>query len=442
MNLNQRLNRPADGFSPPAVPSLNNVLSAINRVMNRWPDVIADVSEQDRERLVRQILTKYETGNWEGTRLSTVTSAARILFDREFLQRPEFSELREFFWTETRVSTRPAFVGAMMSVFLTSYEPGASHTIELSYSISEARSQLGAKWQKLLSSIPEILSPLYAHEAVARLMVNMANPWSELRAIGIPGPHAPGLMDHAHLHYLAELGPRLKERPVLESLFDWVKPPRQQARSSGASETIDAILAPWRRQTPDDDLRSHLVEKLVATFGDPRVGNISAWHSVNTDLKNVMLRWLTGEDIRFFLDVVSQVEDSHMWEPRRKFWLGLHDKRMIDAAWVAFSYDGVRYAKRVRRSVDGTPQSTFGIQEAGGGDAKKSLLVMKIGNCIVIEGSHSFKVHVFKASNDRAPKLFQRKYDCGTIRRIPGSETVVHNGNWQGRVMELIGYRS
>lgn len=56
----------------------------------------------------------------------------------------------------------------------------------------------------------------------------------------------------------------------------------------------------------------------------------------------ILMRWLTGENIRFFLDVVSAVETSHMWEPRRKFWLSLYNQERIDAAWVAFSAGGVK----------------------------------------------------------------------------------------------------
>ena len=56
------------------------------------------------------------------------------------------------------------------------------------------------------------------------------------------------------------------------------------------------------------------------------------------------MRWLTGQNIRFFLDVVSHVETSHMWAPRRKFWLGLYEQRRIDAAWVAFSRKAAEFA--------------------------------------------------------------------------------------------------
>jgi hypothetical protein len=150
----------------------------------------------------------------------------------------------------------------------------------------------------------------------------------------------------------------------------------------------------------------------------------------------VILRWLTGENIRFFLDVVSEVEDSHMWVPRRKFWLGLHERGRIDAAWVAFSDSAAKEAKR--RGAGGKGTLRFGVQTAGYGRANTSLLILKIGRKIVVEGSHSYKVHIFDESNQRAPTLYQWRYDCEAVRVIPGSNVKSHNGDWQSWVLEHI----
>lgn len=124
-----------------------------------------------------------------------------------------------------------------------------------------------------------------------------------------------------------------------------------------------------------------------------------------------------------------------MWAPRRKFWLGLHDQKRIDAAWVAFSKEGVEFARR--KGADNR-FLRFGRQEAGGSRTNTSLLILKIGNKIVVEGSHSYKVHVFKDDHPKAPKLYEGRYDCEHIRLLPGSWSVAHNGDWQGRVLEHI----
>jgi hypothetical protein len=247
-------------------------------------------------------------------------------------------------------------------------------------------------------------------------------------------------MDHVHLAFIAKVAPRLTWREEIDRLFQWIKPDGQEARTSGATEAIAALLSPWQGEAPPADLQSHLVEGLVSLYGDPRIKRGFPWGTLDGSLLAVMMRWLTGENIRFFLDVVSAVEESHMWAPRREFWLGLHDKRMIDEAWVAFSPLGARKARELRARSDSRVGLAYGLQEAGGNRSNTSLLILRIGNCIVVEGSHSYKVHIFRGSNERAPKLFQARYDCERIRGIPGSETVPHLGNWQWRVRELIGY--
>lgn len=152
---------------------------------------------------------------------------------------------------------------------------------------------------------------------------------------------------------------------------------------------------------------------------------------------DTFLRWLTGENIRFFLDVVSEVEDSHMWAPRRRFWLGLHEQGRIDAAWVAFDDAGAQLAhRRVSRRSDGATKS-YGRQTAAG-RATTSLLVMKIGRKIVVEGSHSYKIHIFDESSANAPRLYLDGYDCERIRHLPGALTKAHQRHWEGWVLENI----
>ena len=152
-----------------------------------------------------------------------------------------------------------------------------------------------------------------------------------------------------------------------------------------------------------------------------------------------LLGWMTRENIQFFLDVVSAVETSHMWAPRKRFWLGLYEEGLVDEAWVAFSPVAVRTAKRIKASRGNPDTLGFGAQTARGGRAQTSLLILRIGNCLVVEGSHSYKVHVFRSSDPAAPSLFQPRYDCESIRlRAREARTQVHHVGWERRVREMI----
>ena len=131
-----------------------------------------------------------------------------------------------------------------------------------------------------------------------------------------------------------------------------------------------------------------------------------------------------------------------MWQPRREFWWDLYEQRRIDAAWVAFSPNAAQTARRLAQGENKPEHFAYGEQTARGSRQYTSLLILKIGNCIVVEGSHSYKVHVFRDSDRRAPRLFEMKYDCEQIRLAPGHREQAHHVGWQRRVRELIGYWS
>jgi hypothetical protein len=421
-------------LKPPALPDLRTLEGRKNAVLNRWPDVVATPPERDRERLVQEMRRRLATNNWDDTPMSLVTSAARALFDGERRARPDLADLRQFYYDEIRASTRRSFLDAMLSVYLSSYQPDAAHTHHLASALTSAWPGVGGAGKQLLRNIPELLDPVRAPETVASRMTGMEDCWTGLKSLGLRTPHAPGLMDHAHLAFLAMIRPSLKGRAALEQLFSWLKPEGQQARISGAGQAVTAVLEPWLTENPSPDHITFITETLLGLYGDPRITKGSAWAGVPPDHIAVLMRWLTGENIRFFLDVVSAVEESHMWEPRRQFWLWLHEQKRIDAAWVALSYLGADHAMRQLKARGHKSGLIFGRTGRGG----RSLLILKIGNKIVVEGSHNYRIHIFSESNPDAPKLYQQTYDCDAIKNTNGYEARAHRGYWQDWVMERI----
>ena len=425
-------------FETPAIPSLMTLASRKERILDRWPEIVTSPPEKDRERLVQEVRRRLAADRWNGTPMSLVTTAGLALFDVERRARPDLAVLREFYCQETRASTRRSFLDAMLSVYIGSYQPGAPHTKDLASALSASSDRIGPRGQILLRSLPEVLDPLRAPAAVATLMTRMDDCWNGLKAIGMRTPHASGLMDHAHLAFVEKVRPALGKRAELERLFRWLKPRGQSAKMYGAGAAITAVLEPWLKVDPPQDELRFITETLISLYGDPRVDDGGPWTSVPSDHLTLFMRWLTGENIRFFLDVVSAVETTHMWAPRRKFWLSLHDQRRIDAAWVAFSPSGASHARRQLASRGDKNLMRFGHQTAGGNRIDTSLLILKIGNKIVVEGSHSYKVYIFKATHPQSPQLYNSRYDCEVIRGIPGAEAKAHNGHWQSWVLERI----
>ena len=430
-----------DPLRVPSVPSLDRLSAACRRVHDRWPDVMP-APQGDRESIVREMLRRVETDDWETATLASVVRAARVAFEAEFRERRNLRCLRDFYVREVEASTSQAFLGALMSVYLGSYEPGGRHTGKLAAALDGSRERFGRRWSRLLQNVHFLLDSRNAARRLGAEMRKMDDPWSGLVRLGFHDPHASGFLYHAHLAYVDGMGPELRTESGMRRMLGWLAPTGRQARVTGVKEAIEALLSPWKSREPSGGMRDQLIEGLVASYGDPRVRRGGVWLQVQSECRDVLLRWLTGANILFFLDVVSEVETSHMWRPRREFWWDLYERGRIDAAWVAFSPNAAQTARRFAEGAEKPGHLAYGEQTAGGSRRHTSLLILKIGNCVVVEGSHSYKVHVFRDSDRRAPRLFEKQYDCERIRLAPGHREQAHHVGWQERVRELIGYWS
>ena len=131
------------------------------------------------------------------------------------------------------------------------------------------------------------------------------------------------------------------------------------------------------------------MEALIELYGDPRIKSGGVWGGIDERYMAVMHRWLTREDMRFFTGVVDASQKDPMWPPRRNFWLKLYDEGKIDAAWAALSSQAFDYARQHLMRQDAKNAYTrVGYQQAR---QNTSLLIMKIGNKIMVDGCHSYR---------------------------------------------------
>jgi len=418
------------------LPEFDNLISQTNKILTRWPDVSPPVQEKNPDILVQKLRQAIQNWQWEGMKVSFITRVAHLIFGHDGLVRKDWEDLRQFYYREIAVSNRSSLLGAMFSLYLASFSVGSQHTQYLAKALSRTKQYLSARWQALLASFPDILNPTKIIEVIAQDMLGAENPWNALRSKGMRSPHAPGLMNEAHLSFTRKIKPHLDQRHEMERFIAWLKPEeRHPAKQAGAGVALSALLEPWLKADPHEEDKEFLTKKIIELYGDPRVARGGVWSEVEESCLDVLLRWLTGATIHFFLDVISYAEESHMWEPRRKFWLYLYEKGRIQAAWAAFSDEAVRIARKNRNHENSQSDMPYGRQTAA--RQNTSLLIMKIDNKIIVEGSHSYKVQIFKKNNEQAPRLYQRRYDCEEIRN-DSDDQIRHAGNWQSKVMERI----
>ena len=415
MNLLDSLEEAGQLF-PLSIPELRYLKAAADRVRERWPDVQVVRPEKEREALAQKLRDRVERGDWEETRHSFVVAAASAVFDTERRERPDLNWTRKFLYKEIDASTSDTFLSSLLRTYLDSYAAGDTHTSKLAAALCGARQRMSSTGRSLLKEIPELMDHVSGPERLAARMSKMSDPYTELLQLGVRNPHGGGFMDLAHLSLTSHVRPHLSERSQIDWYIKWLRPPgKEEGRNTGAEPAIEALIHPWIDKTPDEELRSYLVETLIELYGDPRIKSGGVWGGIDECYMAIMHRWLTREDMRFFTGVVDATQKNAMWPPRRDFWLKLYDEGKIDAAWAALSSQAFEYARQHLMRQDAKNAYTrVGYQQAR---QNTSLLIMKIGDKIMVDGCHSYRTHVFDIADPMAPKLFEEGYHCEEIMR-------------------------
>lgn len=411
MNLDLALNA-SRRLSPLVLPELTRLIAAKKRVLDRWPDIVPDPPERNHEEIISQMLALLDSNRWEDVKMSFVLRALKVAFGPNFRNREEVAPIIDFAFAELEATTHSTFLNAMVAIYLSSYEPKADHSLDLGAKITAKRDLLSGKWRAIEDTYPALFDASRAHDDIAASMVDMDEPWQGLKANGFPNPHATGLMDHVHAAYVDRIRPNLNMEGWLDVLFKWLNPEPGKRKTSGSIEVIEAVLGHWVRKTASDQTRQAVTEHLTNQYNDPR-SNPSLWVGVGEDYMNVIFSWLTRENLRFFTSVVDATQDDPQWEPRKKFWLKLYDEGQITEAWVAFCPSAERYARtHLIRSGFADNVRRFGKQSKGGSRFDTSILIMRIGSKIVVDGCHNYRTHIFNFDDPVAPKLYRREYDC------------------------------
>jgi hypothetical protein len=415
MNLIEAIEK-GGRLSSPSVLELRYLTAAADRVRERWPDVQVAKTEQESEALAQKLRERVEGDDWGGTRLSFVVAAASAVFDPERRDRPDLDRTRDFIYAEIAASTSDTLLSGLLRAYLDSYVPNRAHTTALVTALIVAIPQMSPSVRLLLDAVPELLDPKIGPDRLAARMSKMSDPYTELLRLGVRNPHGGGFMDLAHLALTSRVRSHLSDQTLIDWYISWLRPPaKDEARTTGAEASIEALIHPWLKIAPDDKLRSYLVETLIELYGDPRIKSGGVWGGIEARYMAIVHRWLTREDMRFFTGVVDATQKDAMWPPRRDFWLKLYDEGKIDAAWAALSSRAFEYARQHLMRQDAKNAYTrVGYQQAR---QNTSLLIMKIGNKIMVDGCHSYRTHVFDIGDPMAPTLFEEGYNCDQIMR-------------------------
>ena len=422
----------------------DRVSAAAEAIYQRWPDVVPNVTEENAQRRLERMADCLQRNSWQGTTLGDILVAARAAFDNRWIDNQDFNDFREFLIEELKNTDSAGLRRVLFTLYLSSFKAKSKHTRGLATSIKNCQESLNLKQQELIKTVPDILDPDNGPDLIAKKLLMEDSPIDTLANWGLIESYDDGLMSELHFAMVRNFKPILAKGKSNELIrfFAWLRPDSKSPRQRGAGKAIDVAMEPWLTSTPPADYRAELISGLVATYGDPRLKGGAAWHEASEESLLLLRHWLAGETMLIFLDAISSTlskpSDLAMWGLRKKFWMGLYKEGLVDEAWVAFSREAYQAAQRkARNEHERNLYAGFGRQVAVG-RKELSLLVMRFGGRIIVEGSHSYKVRLFEPTNASRPQLYEPAYDCIRIMRNADAEKA-HNGNsWQTWVMQRV----
>jgi hypothetical protein len=177
---------------------------------------------------------------------------------------------------------------------------------------------------------------------------------------------------------------------------------------------IESLLRPWREKTPPPELCRKILEFLLKHFHDPRriEGRIN-WVGISEESLRVIRKWLAGETLEQFFEIIKKTANDEHWSYRHKFWKAYFDDGYIDDAWVALGRDSRTEAKF--HSIQGNELIAANVRGSGV-KSDHSVLIFKVGDLTICEWSHDGKCRIWLEANKNSPRLYENNYEADHLR--------------------------
>ncbi len=221
-------------------------------------------------------------------------------------------------------------------------------------------------------------------------------------------------MEAAQRIYYVE---QLKHIPVNQPhdlLIEVQKPDVFQAKFDESELLGHQVLNILISKAPAHDINDSWLNTIMAIAGDPRISvsnprYIKWWSHVSKDLISKVKGWLSGLDLKLFLEALEDFSYSsydpdmkRMFPSRKKFLEGLYDKKLIKNTKL---YMCRHMAHFLNSKYKKEHLPDFSIVE----DGEKSIIYVDLENAHLVEGSHQCQLWIYRTLHDSAPVLKYEK---------------------------------
>jgi hypothetical protein len=238
----------------------------------------------------------------------------------------------------------------------------------------------------------------------------------------------------------ADLRSRVMEVGRLQGLLRFID---RSQNWRGNPAVANSLLRPWMNGPAIlPPMRELIYDYLIKAFGDPRRAGNAKWQAVDRDAEVVFKRWLAAATLKEFFEIISDRADEQQWRYRNAFWTSVLEDGLIEDAWVLLGRD-VQSETRSRFGTDIACGQLLGFMTG------QAVILMRIGNLVAAEVSHSGSLRIWRDGDRGAPVLglaqAKREELTAPCLRFETSNdpyglrhTGAADGLWQDRAARLI----
>lgn len=202
--------------------------------------------------------------------------------------------------------------------------------------------------------------------------------------------------------------------------------------------------------SPDSKISKTCRDLVETNYPDPSVDK-NRWPAVPEALGGekardacieIVRRWRVFQSINLFFKVIGETitepEVKHHFPRRKEFWLSYFKENAVSEAWILLGKKATQHMKRLKSRGD-SEIVNLNYASLEGGTYEQSVLLLKVGSLTVVEWSHSGACRIWQSNSNRAPKLYQNRYQREVLM-ADSEERVVHDsrGNWQSKLHRII----
>lgn len=164
----------------------------------------------------------------------------------------------------------------------------------------------------------------------------------------------------------------------------------------------DGLLSPWDGTKMPASVSWRTYEFFERHYGavpETQPGQLFSgqpghWRGVSEAAIRVMRYWQMGDQIRLFMKLIEKTADE-IWRYRQKFWMAYYENNLIDDVRLILGPD----AQLMSRAPEFRALAkNFG--RLSGAARNQSVIVFKIGDLILVEGSHNRSLRAFFERDD------------------------------------------